>query len=184
MGGRGWRWREDGHRGWQLGAGLADVRVGQGHLQQGWQPYQGVRVLDPPGRGEFGELELQAGRGGSDHLPRQEMCWHACDSRSIVETHYQLGVAQAHSGDYASAEKSLRAAISVLNSRISNLKKMEVSENITRELSDLETLIYEIKERTSDHKEMQRGTYKEDKDFVPMYNDVQEIVTRKSTITA
>jgi len=106
------------------------------------------------------------------------------DSRSIAETHYQLGVAQAHSGDYASAEKSLRAAISVLNARISNLKKMEVSENITKELSDLETLIYEIKERTSDHKEMQRGTYKEDKDFVPMYNDVKEIVTKKSTITA
>merc|ERR1711936_388737 len=106
------------------------------------------------------------------------------DSRSIAETHYQLGVAQAHSGDYASAEKSLRAAISVLNARISNLKKIEVSENITKELSDLETLIYEIKERTSDHKEMQRGTYKEDKDFVPMYNDVEEIVTRKFTITA
>merc|ERR1711962_1120230 len=106
------------------------------------------------------------------------------DSRSIAETHYQLGVAQAHSGDYASAEKSLLAAISVLNARMSNLKKMEVSENITKELSDLETLIYEIKERTSDHKEMQRGTYKEDKDFVPMYNDVKEIVTRKSTITA
>merc|ERR1711962_922448 len=105
------------------------------------------------------------------------------DSRSIAETHYQLGVAQAPSGDYASAEKSLLAAISVLNARISNLKKMEVSENITKELSDLETLIYEIKERTSDHKEMQRGTYKEDKDFVPMYNDVKEIVTRKSTIT-
>merc|ERR1711973_484443 len=106
------------------------------------------------------------------------------DSRSIAETHYQLGVAQAHSGDYASAENSLRAAISVLNARMSNLKKMEVSENITKELSDLETLIYEIKERTSDHKEMQRGTYKEDKDFMPMYNDVKEIVTRKSTITA
>jgi len=106
------------------------------------------------------------------------------DSRSIAETHYQLGVAQAHSGDYASAENSLRAAISVLNARMSNLKKMEVSENITKELSDLETLIYEIKERTSDHKEMQRGTYKEDKDFVPMYNDVKEIVTKKSTITA
>ena len=92
--------------------------------------------------------------------------------RSIAETHYQLGVAQAHSGDYASAEKSLRAAISVLNARISNLKKMEVSENITKELSDLETLIYEIKERTSDHKEMQRGTYKEDKDFVSIFKGV------------
>merc|ERR1719342_1439551 len=80
------------------------------------------------------------------------------DSRSIAETHYQLGVAQAHSGDYASAEKSLRAAISVLNARMFNLKKIEVSENITKELSDLETLIYEIKERTSDHKEIKERT--------------------------
>ena len=60
---------------------------------------------------------------------------------------------------------------------MSNLKKMEVSENIIRELSDLETLIYEIKERTSDHKEMQRGTYKEDKDFVPMYNGMSIVKT-------
>merc|ERR1712126_327770 len=35
---------------WQM------FEFGQGYLQQGWQPYQGVRVLDPPGRGEFGEL--------------------------------------------------------------------------------------------------------------------------------
>merc|ERR1711934_1038630 len=52
------------------------------------------------------------------------------DSRSLAETHYRLGVAQAHSGDYATAEKSLEAAVVVLNARISNLKKMETSDNI------------------------------------------------------
>merc|ERR1712098_871098 len=57
------------------------------------------------------------------------------DSRSIAETHYQLGVAQAHCAEYANAEKSLAAAVTVLNSRIANLKKMEVSENITKELT-------------------------------------------------
>merc|ERR1712208_232297 len=31
------------------------------------------------------------------------------DSRSIAETHYQLGVAQAHCEDFANAEKSLKA---------------------------------------------------------------------------
>merc|ERR1719341_231183 len=65
------------------------------------------------------------------------------DSRSIAETHYQLGVAHAHSGDYASAEKSLRAAISVLNARISNLEKMETSDNITKELAELTLLCTE-----------------------------------------
>merc|ERR1719250_379770 len=39
------------------------------------------------------------------------------DSRSIAETHYQLGVAQAHCAEYANAEKSLAAAVAVLNVR-------------------------------------------------------------------
>merc|ERR1712037_752552 len=92
------------------------------------------------------------------------------DSRSIAETHYQLGVAQAHCTEYVNAEKSLAAAVAVLNTRIANLKKMESSENITKELADLTLLCTEIKERMSDHKEMQKGTYKEDKDFVSIFN--------------
>ena len=51
--------------------------------------------------------------------------------------------------------------MAVLNSRIANLKKMETSDNITKELADLTLLCTEIKERTADHKEMQKGTYKE-----------------------
>merc|ERR1711925_27497 len=77
------------------------------------------------------------------------------DSRSIAETHYQLGVAQAHSADYVNAEKSLEAAVSVLNVRIDNLKKMETSDNITKELTELALLCKEIKERSADHKDMQ-----------------------------
>merc|ERR1712181_194153 len=46
------------------------------------------------------------------------------DSRSIAETHYQLGVAQAHCAEYANAEKSLEAAVGLLNTRIASLKKM------------------------------------------------------------
>ena len=45
-------------------------------------------------------------------------------SRSFAETHYQLGVAQAHCEDFVNAEKSLKAAISVLDKRVVNLKKM------------------------------------------------------------
>ena len=89
--------------------------------------------------------------------------------RSIAETHYQLGVAQAHCADYANAEKSLAAAVAVLNTRIANLKKMATSDNIAKELAELTLLCTEIKERTADHKEMQKGTYKEDNDFVSIF---------------
>merc|ERR1740116_251765 len=52
------------------------------------------------------------------------------DSRAIAETHYQLGVAQAQIADYTNAEKSLVAAVAVLNTRIANLQKMGTSDNI------------------------------------------------------
>jgi len=108
------------------------------------------------------------------------------DSRFLAETHYQLGVAQAHSGEYASAEKSLEAAVVVLNARISNLKKMETSDNITKELAELTLLCTEIKERAADHKEMQKGTYKADNDFVSIFKgaEVHEIATKKAGATA
>merc|ERR1711971_1255927 len=103
------------------------------------------------------------------------------DSRSIAETHYQLGVAQAHCAEYTMAEKSLEAAVGVLNTRIANLKKMKTSDDITKELAELTVLCTEIKERMADHKEMQKGTYKEDKDFVSIFKgaEVHEIVPRK-----
>jgi len=108
------------------------------------------------------------------------------DSRSIAETHYQLGVAQAHCAEYANAEKSLAAAVTVLNTRIASLKKMETSDNITKELAELTLLCTEIKERTADHKDMQKGTYKEDKDFVSIFKgtEVHEIGIKKAVATA
>merc|ERR1719427_946244 len=108
------------------------------------------------------------------------------DSRSIAEIHYQLGVAQAHCAEYATAEKSLEAAVAVLNTRIANLKKMEASDSITKELAELALLCTEIKERMADHKEMQKGTYKEDNDFVSIFKgaEVHEIGTKKSGATA
>merc|ERR550534_1553017 len=110
----------------------------------------------------------------------------AADSRSIAETHYQLGVAQAHCAEYANAEKSLAAAVAVLNTRIANLKKMATSDNIAKELAELTLLCTEIKERTADHKEMQKGTYKEDKDFVSIFKgtEVHEIGPKKAVATA
>jgi len=108
------------------------------------------------------------------------------DSRSIAEIHYQLGVAQAHCAEYASAEKSLEAAVTVLNTRIANLKKMVTSDDITKELAELALLCTEIKERMADHKEMQKGTYKADNDFVSIFKgaEVHEISTKKAGSTA
>jgi len=80
------------------------------------------------------------------------------DSRSIAETSYQLGVAQAFAGSYTEAEASLTAAIAVLETRVKNLGKMEASENITKEIADLETLVTEIKEKITDHKNMKEET--------------------------
>ena len=92
--------------------------------------------------------------------------------------------------------------MTVLNSRIANLKKMETSDNITKELADLTLLCTEIKERSSDHKEMQKGTYKDENDFVSIFKgvllsfillsllnfcsgaEVHEIGTKKAVATA
>merc|ERR1711934_1084367 len=108
------------------------------------------------------------------------------DSRAIAETHYQLGVAQAHCAEYSDAEKSLAAAVAVLDTRISNLKRTETSDNITKELAELTLLCTEIKERAADHKEMQKGTYKADNDFVSIFKgaEVHEIAIKKAGATA
>ena len=97
--------------------------------------------------------------------------------RSIAETHYQLGVAQAHSGDYAKAGASLKAAVVVLRARLASVGKMEVSENLCREKEDLDTLIEEIEERMADHKDMEKGVYKEDKEFVSKHGEEGKAVS-------
>jgi len=76
------------------------------------------------------------------------------DSRSIAETHYQLGVAQAFDGKFEDSELCLNNAISVLQTRIANLGKMETSDNLAKEVTDLEDLVTEIKEKIDDHKNM------------------------------
>merc|ERR1711913_117532 len=53
------------------------------------------------------------------------------DSRSIAETHYQLGVAQGFHLHFEEAVKSLNDAITVLTTRINNLKKKTESKEET-----------------------------------------------------
>ena len=103
--------------------------------------------------------------------------------RMIAETHYQLGVAQAQCAQqcadqsqqcslFDNAEKSLASAVDVLNNTMASLKKMESSDVTAKELAELTSLCAEIEERKNDHKEMQKGTYKEEKDFVSIYKGI------------
>ena len=85
----------------------------------------------------------------------------ASSPRSISEVLYQLGLAQALAAKYKEAEASMDNAIKVLQRRIENLKKMGESENIAKEIKDMEALIDEIKEKIEDHKNMEKGIYVE-----------------------
>merc|ERR1712098_631877 len=79
------------------------------------------------------------------------------DSRSIAETHYQLGVAHALDDKYEESEPCLHSAICVLEKRIEKLGKMETSENLATEIEDLHSLVADIKEKTNDHKTMAKA---------------------------
>merc|ERR1712133_45877 len=61
------------------------------------------------------------------------------DARIVAETHYQLGVAQGFNAQYDEAVESLKSAINILKSRVSNLQKSE-DEDIKKEVADLEAL--------------------------------------------
>jgi len=159
-----------------------------GNLEQAWQMFDLAKVIYAKAKNEVKECESlihlaevslensnfkQAVEDLQTCLAKRLKALPA-DSRSIAETHYQLGVAQAHCEDFGNAEKSLKAAIAVLDTRVENLKKMEVSENIKKELAELEILCHDIKERMNDHKDMQKGVYKQDKDFVSVFKGADD----------
>jgi len=159
-----------------------------GNLEQAWQMFDLAKVIYGKTKNEvkeceslilLGEVSLensnfkQAVEDLTTCLAKRMKALPA-DSRSIAETHYQLGVAQAHCEDFTNAEKSLKAAIAVLDTRVVNLKKMEVSENIKKELAELTVLCNDIKERMNDHKDMQKGVYKQDKDFVSVFKSAHD----------
>ena len=54
------------------------------------------------------------------------------------------------------SETCLNKAKSVLEVRISNLSKMETSENLAKEIEDLHALVQEINEKIDDHKVTKR----------------------------
>merc|ERR1712192_362096 len=160
-------------------------KVEAGNLEQAWQMFDLAKVIygkagDVAKECEaltfLGEVSLensnfeQAVEDLTVCLAKRIKAMPA-DSRAIAETHYQLGVAQAQIADYTNAEKSLVAAVAVLNTRIANLQKMGISDNITKELAEMTLLCTEIKER---------------KDFVPIFQgaEVHEIGIKKAVATA
>merc|ERR1719370_787498 len=159
-----------------------------GNLEQAWQMFDLAKVIYGKMKNEvkeceslilLGEVSLENSnfkQAVEDLLTclAKRLKALPADSRSIAETHYQLGVAQAHCEDFANAEKSLKAAITVPDTRVENLKKMEVSENIKKELAELEILCHDIKERMNEHKDMQKGVYKQDKDFVSVFKSADD----------
>lgn len=92
------------------------------------------------------------------------------DSRSIAETHYQLGVALGFNAQFDEAVNALSDAISVLEKRIANLKECKESQDPSkkydafytreREIKEIEGLIPEIKEKIADTKDMAEETIK------------------------
>ena len=71
-------------------------------------------------------------------------------------------MAQAHCGEWSQAEASLNAAIAVLETRVRNFAKVDKTEEITKEIAEVEAIIAGIKERVTDFKDMAQGVFRED----------------------
>jgi len=107
----------------------------------------------------LGEVSLE---GGQHALAMEDFA--AClktrqatlpkDSRSIAESHFAMGRAQAAMGRYSEAEASLTSAAAVLEDRRANLARMEASAHISEEMEDLVELIDNVKEVMVEHKNM------------------------------
>lgn len=83
------------------------------------------------------------------------------DARIVAETHYQLGVAQGFNSQFDEAVESLKNAINILKSRISNLQKAD-DEETKKEVADLKALIPEIEEKIADTKDMKKESEKKE----------------------
>merc|ERR1711971_978920 len=102
------------------------------------------------------------------------------DSRSIAETHYQLGVALGFQCEFEEAVKALNDAIRVLTKRIENLKAGTESKDTSRtddafytkerEIAELEKLLPEIREKIQDTDSMKKETIRKMKEEVGFTN--------------
>merc|ERR1712142_1385728 len=97
--------------------------------------------------------DLKACLSKQDSLPK--------DSRIVAETHYQLGVAHGYNNQFEDAVSSLNTAIKILKERVKNLKESSsVSDDVQKEIAELETLIPEIEQKIDDTKNMEKESMK------------------------
>jgi len=83
------------------------------------------------------------------------------DSRIVAETRYQLGVAQGYNNQFEDAVSSLNTAIEIIKERIKNLKESSSpSDDVKKEIMELEALIPEIEEKIKDTKDMEKESLK------------------------
>jgi len=78
------------------------------------------------------------------------------DSRIIAETLFQLGLTQEMSGSGTQAIELLTEAVAVLEQRIKTLEIL--SDEKTKEVAEIKTIIPEIKEKIVDIKERKQAT--------------------------
>merc|ERR1719427_870078 len=123
-----------------------------GNLEQAWQMFDLAKVIYGTAKNEVKECESLVLLGEvsleNSNFKQAVEDLTTClakrlkalpeDSRSIAETHYQLGVAQAQCKDFMKAEVSLKSAIAVLEARKSTVSKMDASDNMTKELAELD----------------------------------------------
>jgi len=106
----------------------------------------------------LGEVAMEAGNF-SQALEEFSSCLEARksllpkDSRSIAEAHFQKSRAEAALRKTAESESSVRAAIAVLEERVDNLSKMELSPHLVEEIADLESLGVDLEEILVEFKE-------------------------------
>jgi len=106
----------------------------------------------------LGEVAMEAGNF-SQALEEFSSCLEARksllpkDSRSIAEALFQKSRAEAALRKTAESELSVRAAVAVLEERVVNLSKMELSPHLVEEIADLESLGVDLEEILVEFKE-------------------------------
>ncbi|KFM66614.1 Histone-binding protein N1/N2, partial [Stegodyphus mimosarum] len=86
------------------------------------------------------------------------------DDRSLAETYYQMGLALSENKQYDEALENFKTTMQILQLRIENMKKKPVPDSIGSfaaadqelEISDLENVLVDIKEKIEDTEEQRK----------------------------
>ena len=68
-------------------------------------------------------------------------------------------MAHACTSAWSKAEASLASAVACIEARVASLRKMETSDHIASEITELEALVSDIKSRVAEFKDMEKGIF-------------------------